>query len=104
MPGMPTFTRPVFCAAIIGIALLTAGTTAKVSAPMPLQANAQDVVPDTDEQRIDDLVIANHILFDQGVLDAYGHVRVRSVKNPTHYFLSRSQAPMLVTKADIMEF
>jgi len=104
MPGMPTSTRTLFCAAIIGIALLTGRTTAKVSALMPLQANAQDVVPDTDEQRIDDLVIANHILFDQGVLDAYGHVSVRSVKNPTHYFLSRSQAPMLVTKADIMEF
>ncbi len=59
---------------------------------------------DTDEQRIDDLVVANHILFDQGVLDAYGHVSVRSVRHPTHYFLARSRAPGLVTRADIMEY
>jgi hypothetical protein len=47
---------------------------------MPLQANAQDVVPNTDEQRIDDLVIANHILFNQGVLMLTGmsaYVRLR---------------------------
>ena len=44
------------------------------------------------------------ILFEQGILDAYGHVSVRSLKNPKHYFLSRSRAPGLVTRADIMEF
>ncbi len=61
-------------------------------------------IPNTDEQRIDDLVTANHILADQGVLDAFGHVSVRSVKNPNHYFLSRSRAPALVSRADIMEY
>jgi HCOMODA/2-hydroxy-3-carboxy-muconic semialdehyde decarboxylase len=49
-------------------------------------------------------VTANHILFDQGVVDAYGHVSVRSVRNPRHYYLSRSQAPGLVTRDDILEF
>jgi len=105
-------------AAIMGLVLLPAPASGPISDPATLQANPQDaavpdanavaqdnaVAPDTDEQRIDDLVIANHILFDQGVLDAYGHVSVRSVRNPSHYFLSRSRAPGLVTKADIMEF
>ena len=71
----------------------------------PRLAAPQDAaVQDTDEQRIDDLISANHILFAQGVLDAYGHVSVRSVRNPSHYFLSRSRAPGLVTRQDIMEF
>ena len=65
---------------------------------------AQDAVPDTNDQRIQDLVTANHILFDQGVVDGYGHASVRSRTDPTHFFMSRSQAPGLVTKDDIMEF
>ncbi len=68
--------------------------------PMVRAASA----PDTDVQRITDLIAANHILADQGVLDGFGHVSVRSVKNPKHFFMSRSLAPALVTPADIMEF
>jgi ribulose-5-phosphate 4-epimerase/fuculose-1-phosphate aldolase len=53
---------------------------------------------------VEDLVAANHILADQGVLDGYGHVSVRHPANPDRYLLSRSLAPELVTAADIMEF
>ena len=53
---------------------------------------------------IADLVLANRILFDQGVVDGFGHVSVRSPKNPNRYFLSRSLAPGLVTADDILEF
>jgi HCOMODA/2-hydroxy-3-carboxy-muconic semialdehyde decarboxylase len=70
----------------------------------PQKPQRQTMAPaDTDEQRIADLVIANHILFDLGVLDGFGHVSVRSVKNPSHFFLSQSKAPGMVTKDDIME-
>ena len=69
---------------------------------------AQDKPPKTPEQQdaenIADLVIANHIIADQGVVDGFGHVSVRSVKNPNHYFISRSRAPALVTADDIMEY
>lgn len=57
-----------------------------------------------DVERIADLVLANHILVNQGVLDAFGHVSVRSAKNPNHYFISRSRAPSLVAADDIMEY
>src|SRR5882757_8620220 len=57
-----------------------------------------------DTERIADLVLANHILADQGVVDGFGHVSVRSAKNPGHYFISRSRAPALVSADDIMEF
>jgi len=57
-----------------------------------------------DAQRIADLVLANHILADQHVVDGFGHISVRSAKNPNHYFISRSRAPELVTADDIMEY
>jgi HCOMODA/2-hydroxy-3-carboxy-muconic semialdehyde decarboxylase len=50
------------------------------------------------------LVCAYRILADHGVIDGYGHVSVRSDRDPNRYFISRSLAPELVTEADIMEF
>jgi ribulose-5-phosphate 4-epimerase/fuculose-1-phosphate aldolase len=53
---------------------------------------------------LDDLVAANRILFDQGVVDGFGHVSVRHDKDPNRYMLSRSMAPALVTRDDILEY
>ena len=53
---------------------------------------------------IDELVLANHILANEGVLDGYGHVSVRDPANPSHYFLAKAGAPALVTAADITEY
>jgi len=53
---------------------------------------------------VDDLVAANRILADQGVLDAFGHVSVRHPLAQEHFLLSRSLAPDLVTAADIIEY
>jgi HCOMODA/2-hydroxy-3-carboxy-muconic semialdehyde decarboxylase len=50
-----------------------------------------------------DLVAANRILAMEGILDAYGHVSVRSDRNPQRFYMSRSLAPQLVTVADLME-
>jgi|SRR5690242_5640243 ribulose-5-phosphate 4-epimerase/fuculose-1-phosphate aldolase len=55
-------------------------------------------------QLIEDLVAANHILADQGVVDGYGHVSARHDRDPNRYLMSRSLAPELVTAADIMEY
>jgi ribulose-5-phosphate 4-epimerase/fuculose-1-phosphate aldolase len=57
-----------------------------------------------DPALINDLVAANRILYDQGVVDGFGHVSARHDKDPGRYLLSRSMAPALVTAADIMEF
>jgi ribulose-5-phosphate 4-epimerase/fuculose-1-phosphate aldolase len=57
-----------------------------------------------DPKLIEDLVAANRILADQGVVDGYGHVSVRHEKSPDRYLMSRSIAPELVTAADIMEY
>ncbi len=53
---------------------------------------------------LDELVAANRILADQGVVDGFGHVSARHDKRPDRFLLARSMAPGLVTPADIMEF
>ena len=60
--------------------------------------------PAADPQLIDDIVIANRILFDQGVVDAFGHISARHDKAPNRFLLARNMAPGQVTHADIIEF
>lgn len=52
----------------------------------------------------DDLARANHILYDQGILDAFGHVSVRAPHDADGFLLAQNMAPALVTAADILRF
>ena len=54
------------------------------------------------EPAIDDLVTANHVLYRQGVLDAFGHVSARHPLDPNRFLISRSLAPGLVGHEDIL--
>ena len=76
------------------------GAAAAQPAGPPEQRPAQ---PDTDEQRKADLVVASRILVQEGVLDSFGHVTVRSLQNPNRYFMPRAMPPGLVTEKDIVE-
>src|SRR5215469_14600380 len=58
----------------------------------------------TDRGQIDDLVAANRILSDQGVVDGFGHVSARHEEDAARFLLARSMAPGLVTADDILEF
>ena len=51
-----------------------------------------------------DLVAAYRILAAHGVIDAYGHVSLRSPRNPNCYYLARSLAPESVREEDLMEY
>ena len=51
-----------------------------------------------------DLVVANRILSNEDVVDAYGHISVRHPDNPKRFFMSRSRAPELVERHDLIEF
>jgi len=53
---------------------------------------------------VEELVLANHILYDQNAVDGYGHISVRNPANPNTFFLARSVAPSVVRVEDIMEF
>ncbi len=50
------------------------------------------------------LVTANRILAREGVVDAFGHISVRTPGAPDRFILSRSRSPELVTLDDLMEF
>lgn len=50
-----------------------------------------------------ELVIANHILANEGVVDAFGHISVRHPTNENHYFMACSKAPEDVEIDDIVE-
>jgi len=81
------------------------GTLLKASAVGAISssfASAQTAKPAS--TLLDDLVAANHILAQQGILDGYGHVSVRSDGARGRYLLSRSQAPALVTAGDIQQY
>lgn len=51
-----------------------------------------------------ELALANRMVANEGVLDAFGHVSMRHPDNPNRYFLSRSLAPQLVAPADFIEY
>lgn len=50
-----------------------------------------------------DLAIAYRILAEHGIIDAYGHISVRSPTNPERFWMARSIPPELVTEGDMME-
>src|SRR5215510_14409189 len=66
---------------------------------------AQTPSASAEKSLIDDLVLANRMLAspELGVLDAFGHVSVRSRTNPNRFYISRYVAPGIVTAADIIE-
>jgi HCOMODA/2-hydroxy-3-carboxy-muconic semialdehyde decarboxylase len=49
-----------------------------------------------------ELVLANHVLAAQNIVDAFGHVSLRHPDKPDHFLLSRSKAPALVEMADLI--
>src|SRR5262249_53413612 len=85
---------------LLSLIIAHCGAAAAQPAVMPEHRATQ---PDSDEQRIADLVVASRILVLEGVLDSFGHVTVRSLKNPSHYFMPRAMPPALVTAKDIVE-
>ena len=56
------------------------------------------------EELLDDLVAANRILAEYGVIDAYGHVSIRSPDEPKRFLLARAIAPETVQREDILEY
>jgi ribulose-5-phosphate 4-epimerase/fuculose-1-phosphate aldolase len=80
---------------VTAAALLCALAPAAAQAP----ASGGPVDPAT----IEELVVANRILADRGIIDAYGHASMRHPGNPNRYLMARAIAPALVTAEDIME-
>ena len=81
-----TLAAPLLCLVLIG---------STASAQTPARPNSA---------LLDELATASRILARQGIVDAYGHVTVRSPSNPNHFFMSRNLPPALVTAADLVEY
>lgn len=80
---------------------------ASAAALTALPARAQTVPASggpVDPAVIEDLVAGNRILYDQNVVDGFGHISVRHPTNANRYLLSKSMAPALVTADDIIEY
>jgi len=77
----------------------------KSEAPVEQVADVdQQPSPVASRALIDELVLANHILFDNGVVDAFGHVSVRHDVRQDRFLLARNMAPGSVTADDVIEF
>jgi ribulose-5-phosphate 4-epimerase/fuculose-1-phosphate aldolase len=61
-------------------------------------------LPSADPALVEKLATANRILFDQGVVDGFGHISVRHDKSPDHFLLSCNRAPGLVRPEDILSY
>jgi ribulose-5-phosphate 4-epimerase/fuculose-1-phosphate aldolase len=60
-------------------------------------------MPDSLATARQDVAIANRILANEGLLDAFGHVSMRHPAIPERFLISRHRAPELVQPADIVE-
>jgi HCOMODA/2-hydroxy-3-carboxy-muconic semialdehyde decarboxylase len=60
--------------------------------------------PRANPELIERVALANRILYDQGVVDGFGHVSARHDASAEHFLLARNMAPALVTPADILTF
>jgi HCOMODA/2-hydroxy-3-carboxy-muconic semialdehyde decarboxylase len=59
---------------------------------------------DLDPQHLTDLVAANHILAQNGVLDSFGHVSVRDPRDRSRYLQTQAMAPRDVSADDVITF
>jgi HCOMODA/2-hydroxy-3-carboxy-muconic semialdehyde decarboxylase len=60
-------------------------------------------MPDLLAEARQELAIANRVLANEGVLDAFGHISMRHPTNPDRYLISRYGAAELMMPADILE-
>src|SRR5664279_4939786 len=85
----------VFCRRFIfsAIALLSGAGVLQAAQPVAL-----------DPVLSAELILANRILVQQGIIDVRGHVSVRDPNNPQHFWITRAVAPGLAVKEDLQEF
>ena len=61
-------------------------------------------VPALNHELVEELIIANKIIYKYGVVDGFGHISVRHDKDPSLFVMSHHLAPPLVTAADLVTF
>ena len=56
----------------------------------------------TAEQQANDIMLASAVLYDKGVLDAFGHVSCRNAADPNSFLMSYSKAPGRIRAEDVL--
>jgi HCOMODA/2-hydroxy-3-carboxy-muconic semialdehyde decarboxylase len=85
--------------------VLAAGLAPASAWPVPpVSAGQRGASASPLDRVLDDLVIANHVLALENIVDGYGHVSARHPGRSDTFLLSRSLAPELVTRVDLMEY
>jgi len=84
----PALTRLLISAAAIAVASALAG--------------AQTTGADPDAERKADLITGYRILVNEGILDSFGHISVRSARDPGVFFMPRAMPPALVSLDDLL--
>jgi len=87
----------VSASCVVGLVLLVSISSAVVP-QTPSSAGPADPA------LIEDLIAANRILYQEGIVDGFGHVSVRHDRDPSRFLMSRSLAPELVSADDIIEY
>jgi len=82
--------------------LAALGIVAALGSVMPAPS-AQEKGP-TKAEVLDDLIYANRILFNEGVIDAFGHISVRDPENPDRFYMTTNVAPSMATAKDILQY
>jgi ribulose-5-phosphate 4-epimerase/fuculose-1-phosphate aldolase len=98
------FQMAALLAVLVAAFLFVGRAPAQNAAQKPAASATAAPNPQLNPQMLDDLVYANRILADQGLVDGFGHVSVREDNNPDRFVMSRSMAPALVTHKDLMEY
>jgi HCOMODA/2-hydroxy-3-carboxy-muconic semialdehyde decarboxylase len=65
-------------------------------------AGAQTTGVDPDGERKADLITGYRILVNEGILDSFGHISVRSAQDPGVFFMPRAMPPALVSLDDLL--
>jgi len=90
-------------APLLGALALAAGAAA-LGFARSARSGTKEALQPPEPGLLEDLVAANRILSEEGVVDGFGHVSARHPRDPSRFLLARSMAPGLVTADDIMEF
>ena len=86
-----------FCFGVV-VAALSALAPAALAQTAPAASSDP-----TMKAAVAELVTANHVLAQEGIMPAYGHISMRSPLDPGRILISRALAPGLVTEEDIVE-
>lgn len=60
-------------------------------------------MPDAFAELRHELAVANRVLANEGIIDAFGHISARNPGDPNRYFISRHRAAELIEPSDILE-